>query len=257
MRGQRAAAAHVDYSSAFDSLSHIYLFHSLEKAKVSIKTLQLYKAIYTCAQVIAKVGDSLSTLLAIGRGVLEGGINSPVFYSFGLETVFREADEISSSLGLTGGIKLRDQSYDKVVFTDDVTATGTNVGHLSHRIQILEVSSAKAGLYVSPPESCTQHIGYDRDAPAVTADDICGLMLKHECPRPWCTHRFASKTAVRMHVLWHDRREGGLVDQEDLALGQIVGARGPPEHRFFLVFWLRSAQVAAPQALHATHPTFD
>ena len=31
--------------------------------------------------------------------------------------------------------------------------------------------------------------------------------------------------------------EGGRIDQNELAHGQIVGARGPPEHRFYLVFW--------------------
>ena len=43
--------------------------------------------------------------------------------------------------------------------------------------------------------------------------------------------------AVRSHVLCHDSREGGRVDQNELVKGQIVGVRGPTEHRFYLVFW--------------------
>ena len=133
-RGERAAAVHVDYSEAFDSLSHIYLFNSLKKAGASAKTLQLFKSIYQTARVVAKVGASLSKALGVGRGVLEGDINSPMFSSVGLEEVFREADAVTSQLGLSGGIKLRDTPYDKIGFADDVTATGTVVAHLSHRM---------------------------------------------------------------------------------------------------------------------------
>ena len=256
-RGERAVAVHADYSQAFDSFSHIYLFNSLKKAGASSKTLQLYKETYQHAKVVAKVGESLSALLGVGRGVLEGDINSPVYFNVGLESVFREADAVSSQLPLSRGITLRDTAYDKVVFADDVTATGTVVADVSHRLQILELSSGKAGLRMSRAKSCAQHIGYSKDMPAVTADDIEALQLKYECPKPWCTQRFASLVAVRAHCVWHDKREGGCIDQEELARGQIVGARGPPEHRFFLVFWRWPAQVATTQVLHATHPAHD
>ena len=129
----------------------------------------------------------MSEALGIGRGVLEGDVNSPIFFIIGLETVFREADEISQSLGLTGGIKLRNTNYDKVAFADDVTMTGGQVGDLSHRVQILLHSSSKAGLTASARKSCSQHIGYSGDAPAVTARDIELLNPRFECPKSWCT----------------------------------------------------------------------
>ena len=156
--GERAVAVHADYSQAFDSFSHTYLFNSLKKAGASSKTLQLYKETYQHAKVVAKVGESLSSLLGVGRGVLEGDINSPVYFNVGLESVFREADAVSSQLPLSGGITLRDTAYDKVVFADDVTATGTVFTDVSHRLQILELSSDKAGLRMSRAKSCAQHI---------------------------------------------------------------------------------------------------
>ena len=170
-------AVHVDFVSAFDSLSHIYLFHSLEKAGASCKSLQLFKAIYTNARVVAKVGQSLSEPVRVGRGALEGDINSPILFNIGLEAVFREADELSRSLALSGGVTLRDTTYDKIAFADDVTVTGQDVEDLSHRLQILELSSSKAGLHMSPAKSCSQHIGCSRDAPAVTSRDIQSLKL--------------------------------------------------------------------------------
>ena len=137
--------------------------------------LQLYKATYTNARVVTKVGQSLSEPLRVGRGALEGDVNSPIFFSIGLESVFRESDELCSALALSGGIKLRDTAYDKVAFADDVTATGYCTEDLSHRLQLLEFSSSKAGLHMSPPKSSTQHIGRSGEAPAVTPMDIRSL----------------------------------------------------------------------------------
>ena len=238
LRGKRAAAVHVDYSSAFDSLSHIYIFNSLKMAGASSKSLQLFKAIYTNAKVVAKVGGSISEPFEIGPGCLEGDINSPIYFNIGLEAIFREYEKLRISLALSPGIKLRDIAYDKVAFADDVTLTGdAGAADLSHRTQLLQHSSSKAGLKASTAKSCTQHIGYSGDAPAVLARDIEQLNPTHECPKTWCTRRFSTAAEVRSHVLWHDGREGGSVDQVHLARGQIVAARGPPEHRFFLVLW--------------------
>ena len=98
--------------------------------------------------------------------------------------MFQEADAITDILALPGGVKLRGTAYDKTAFADDVTAMGNDVANLSHRMQILQFSSSKADLEVSLPKSCTQHIGYHRDTPAVTVEDIQGLKLKYECPKP-------------------------------------------------------------------------
>ena len=154
-------------------------------AGASRKSRQIFKAIYTNAKVVAKVGGSLSKTFGVGRGCLEGDINSPIFFNIGLEAIFREYDELRTSLALSPGIMLRDLAYDKVVFADDVTLTGdAGVADLSHRTQLLQFSSSKAGLEASAAKSCTQHIGHSGDAPAVTARDIEALKPKHECPKP-------------------------------------------------------------------------
>ena len=211
----------------------------MKKSGASCKTLQLYKVVYSDARVVTKFDTTLTVFLRVGCGTLEGGVNSPIFFIFGLETVFREADELSKSLALSGGIMLCDTAYDQVVFADDVTitVTGGAIDDLTHRLQILELSSLKAGLATSHTKSCLQHIGHSGDALAVTSRDIQALKTKFECPKSWYTRRFTSAAEVREHVVWHDTREGGRIDQAKLATGYVVAARGPPEHRFFLVYW--------------------
>ena len=47
-RGSTAVAVHLDFTSAFDSMSHIYLFNALKRAGASVKMLHLFKATYQC-----------------------------------------------------------------------------------------------------------------------------------------------------------------------------------------------------------------
>ena len=87
---------HVDYSSAFDSLSHIYLFFTLKRAGTSVKTRQIYKAIYSAAKLFVEINGETTGLFSVGRGVLEGDITSPIYFNVGLENVLRQADELNS-----------------------------------------------------------------------------------------------------------------------------------------------------------------
>ena len=229
---------HLDYSSAFDSMSHIYLFGALKRSGASAKTLQLFKAIYSQAMVMVRVGDETAAPFTIGRGVLEGDVFSPMAFNIGLEQIFRQADELNSMLAPLDGVQLRGATVDKVVFADDVTLMGSDTARATTTVQNVQFSSGIAGLNISVRKSHAQHIGRCRGAPAVTPMDIASLKLTRECPKPWCTRRFGTMEGVRAHVLWHDKHEGGMIDSARLSVGVIMSARGPPEHRFYHVFWV-------------------
>ena len=111
---------HMNYSSAFDSISHIYLYKALERAGANLKTLQLYVAIYGKAKVVVKVNGVLSRATRIGRGQLEGDVTSPLFFNVGLEQVFREADEINSAVAVPDDISVGDIIVIRTGFADDV-----------------------------------------------------------------------------------------------------------------------------------------
>ena len=71
------------------------------------------------------------------------------------------------------------------------------------------------------------------------------------CPVSWCTRRFSNKTELRGHQLWHTKRSRCCADQERLAQGSILCARGPPDNRYYRVFW----RDASPQWLRHTQFT--
>ena len=136
----------------------------------------------------------------------------------------------------SNGVTLRYKPVKKVGFTDDVTIMAKDAERAS-----TEYASEVGGLYLSRRKSYAQHIGPAKEAPAVTSADVAALKPPRQCPKPWCTRRFFTMKEVRCHVLWHKNREGGSVDKTRLERGMVVAALGPPEHRFFLMFWTDGA----------------
>ena len=120
-RGSTAVTVRSDFSSAFDSMSHIYLFNALKRADASAKALYLLKVIHSHVMVMTRVNDELSAPFRIGRGQLEGDITSPIYFNIGLEQIFRYADELNLNHTPLDGVMVRDVTVDKVGFADDVT----------------------------------------------------------------------------------------------------------------------------------------
>ena len=245
-------ALHVDYKSAFDSMSHIYLFKALQKAGASLKTLQLYKAIYTTVKLTVKVNSEVTESFTIGRGLIEGDITSPMYFNVGLEAVFREADAVNSAVVAQDGIDVEGLNVDKVGFADDVQLLSTGgVDRLSARIQQIQAVSEPAGLRVSTDKTYAQHIGRDAEAPRVTSADIKSLKPSIRCPVPWCTRVFNTRSEMRGHELSHKCSKKRIMDQSMLAKATILSVRGPPERRFYLVTWL--GENVGPRWLEEKH----
>ena len=199
--GESAVAVHLDYTAAFDSLSHIYLFKALKEAGASPKTLQLYKAIYTHAMVMVKANKVLVEPIRIGRGALEGDITSPMYFNVGLEAIFRHTEELNDLVLPSNGVTLRCKPVKKVGFTDDVTIMAKDADSATTKIKNTEHASEVGGLYLSRRKSYAQHIGRAKEAPAVTSADVAALNPPRQCPKPWCTRRFFTMKEVRCHVL--------------------------------------------------------
>ena len=85
----------IDFVTAFDSVSHKFLDHALQKAGATRKTRVLFRAIYAAAEGAVRLNNkddeiSLSKFFDIVRGVIQRDIISPIF--FHLST--RPADQV-------------------------------------------------------------------------------------------------------------------------------------------------------------------
>ena len=81
---------YIDYSAAFDSVSHRFMDYTLAKTDASKKSRAIFRAIYSAASGVARVRSTdgkfiFSGSFNIGRGVIQGDIVSPVLFIMALD----------------------------------------------------------------------------------------------------------------------------------------------------------------------------
>ena len=85
---------YIDYTAAFDSISHKFMDRTLGAAGASRKSRAIFRAIYKAATGIARVRGvdgkyELSGKFNISRGVIQGDIISPVLFILALDQLVR------------------------------------------------------------------------------------------------------------------------------------------------------------------------
>jgi hypothetical protein len=97
--GKPMAVTFIDYSAAFDSISHKFIDLALEEAGAKPRTRALFRAVYGSAAAMTKVKDvdgeyAFSDRFPVRRGVVQGDITSPYYFILALEAVLRRHDKI-------------------------------------------------------------------------------------------------------------------------------------------------------------------
>ncbi|CAG4938553.1 unnamed protein product [Colias eurytheme] len=134
--------AFVDYSKAFDSISHSAIWQSLEQQGVPTKYIDIIKSIYSHSKARIQL-EFLGKSFGIERGVRQGDPLSPKLFSAVLESVFRKMNWDSFGLNIDG-VKLNHLRFadDIVLFEDDPTK-------LEEMLKSLNEESVKVGLLMN------------------------------------------------------------------------------------------------------------
>ena len=119
--GKALSAVFIDYTAAFDSVSHKFVDQTLEKAGVSNKVRAMYRAVYKAAAAFTDVagvdGKKVrSNRFSIERGVLQGDVASPLFFILALELILRRYD----AAGPEKGVTLAETMIHVLGYADDV-----------------------------------------------------------------------------------------------------------------------------------------
>ena len=222
----------IDYSAAFDTVSHKFLEKALHRAGASAKTRALFKAIYSKANARTAVSDIdggtvFSNSFQIRRGVVQGDITSPVYFILALELILAMHDRHQSK-----GVDFNQIRVHTLGYADDAALLDYDDCVASQRVtDIAQGSEADADMQISVAKTKTMHVCAQGEVSKTTnaeAEEVC----KHQCPHIGCHKVFFNKRGMRIHA-------GKCKWKDEYLIDGILDSRGPANssRQQFLIKW--------------------
>ena len=193
---------YIDFSAAFDSILHSYLFNALKEYGVPTKYCRLVRAVYESATVRVRLVQrggqkSYSRNISINRGVIQGDIPSPVCFLVALDKLLKDHGGLELGIKLTDSILFSDMEFadDAAIPTDDTTTA-------SQRLTNLQIKAEEeAGMQISIPKTKAQHIMPTPKVSETTEADVEALppemQLKFECDK--CGYTYGNQHGLSIH----------------------------------------------------------
>lgn len=134
--------AFIDYSKAFDSLRHQYIWRSLEQQGVQSNYIEILKSIYKSSKASIKL-ESTGESFPIKKGVRQGDPLSPTLFNAVLEHIFRQLNWDHLGLNINGA------RLNHLRFADDLVLLEENPAAIELMMQSLANISKEAGLEIN------------------------------------------------------------------------------------------------------------
>ena len=189
----------IDYSAAFDSVSHKFLDQALGEANARPKTRAIFRSIYGSAAAKTRVksidGEHVfSETFPVRRGVIQGDITSPLYFIIALEAILRRYDNTPGKGVPFGEARLHTLGYaDDAALIDESTSTASN------RVSSIAAGSKDAAdmeINISKTE-CMHVKRQQRVATPIQAE--AEKVCEHKCNNPGCGWIFGNKHGLKIH----------------------------------------------------------
>ena len=226
-QGKELCITFIDYSAAFDSVSHKYIDTTLQEAGASIKTRRMFRAIYQAASAVTKVNDtngkiSYSDSFPIRRGVLQGDITSPIYFILALEAILRDHD------CQRRGVQFGNQIIHTLGYADDAALLDTTTVNASERVTSIAAGSKQdADMIINVAKTVCMHVRRQEKCSEVT-DKEARSNAKFVCPHVGCNYVFHNKHGLKIHMAKCKRRDIHIVDK----IVAVEGEAGSSTRRF-------------------------
>jgi len=233
----------IDFSAAFDTVSHFFLDQALEEAEASPKCRAIFREIYSKASARVKLrSPSGETLLSdpfdVRRGVVQGDIFSPLCFILALAIIMKKhlpPGGIASMGGALGAL------LSSLEYADDAALLDSTPEEASRRVTALAKGAWEDAcmlIAVDKSKAMFPRARVKLDAP--TQGDYMAAEFGFTCS--FCDRGFPTREGLRSH---HDlghcgfklRAEAMEESTVDFEVEAIIDARGDPAHRWFLVRW--------------------
>ena len=212
--GDSVCVTFIDYTAAFDTVSHRCLDESLKRAGASRKTRAMFRAIYAAANGVARVNGlhgkkKYSKSFTIRRGVIQGDIISPMFFILAMEYIFRMHDSNRDGYSINEELKIKVLGY-----ADDVNLVSPSTQTMSKRATSVATGSKRDGdMSINKKKTKNMHVEVQEklSLPTVTAIKAMEATYKHECE--FCGRRCKTAGGLKVHKAACNRQHG-LSDKE-------------------------------------------
>jgi hypothetical protein len=146
----------IDYSKAFDSISHQKLWIALKEQGINTKYINILKVIYENSKALVKL-DQKGDKFKIQRGVRQGDPISPNLFNSLLEHVFRKFDWSQMGINING------EYLNHLRFADDIVLLSENHKDLIYMIEKLNIHSQECGLDMNFEKTCAMTNGEEKN----------------------------------------------------------------------------------------------
>ncbi|CAH2094383.1 unnamed protein product [Euphydryas editha] len=131
--------AFIDYSKAFDTISHSSIWNALQQSNINCKYINILKYIYTKSTSRVKL-ESRGDEINIERGVRQGDPLSPKLFIAVLENIFQKLDWKNR------GVYINGHYLNHLRFADDIAIIAETAKDLEEMMSSLDCESSKIGL---------------------------------------------------------------------------------------------------------------
>ena len=229
-QGKDLYVTFIDYSAAFDSVSHKFLDRALKKAGASAKSRALFRAIYKAASATTRVDDVdgktvTSAPFQVNRGVIQGDITSPLYFILALELILRRHDAVAEKGTEFGGRNLHTLGY-----ADDAALIDTDLHVATTRVTSIATGSKRdADMEISISKTEVMQVREQgRIAPATPAE--AAAVCTYTCPHLGCGKVFYNMHGCKCHA-------GKCRWQQEYEVDRILAVKGTTAQRKYLVRW--------------------
>ena len=189
-QGRKLYVTFIDYSAAFDSVSHKFLDEALKEAGASDKTRSLFRAIYNAASATTKIESTdgkyvMSSPFAINRGVIQGDITSPIYFILALDLIMKRHDKNHNKGIVFGGQRIHTLGY-----ADDTALLDSGCDTATDRVTSISAGSRKdADMTINIDKTEVMHVEEQGRVTSVTTQEAAKA-CKYACPNPGCKKVF-------------------------------------------------------------------
>ena len=155
----------VDYTKAFDTVSHDQLWVTMIDMDFPIHIVDLIRKLYIRQQSIVRTLAGTSTWFSVKRGARQGCILSPYLFNLYAERATREALD-----GYDRGFRIGGREINNLRYADDIVLIATSVNELQQLVDRVRVASQKLGLIINTAKTKVMVSAMTKEIASITVN---------------------------------------------------------------------------------------